>query len=150
MEFLIFLLKGQAKIEARKRKKEMAKWNLVLETKQQLEIANKNGDELTEANLMMELGNIYAYYSDLDLSEAIYRQGLAIARAISDKELEAIALINLGSSHKQRLKYEQAYSYFAKALKISKELNDQNIKSVLEGHVTDLIKMMDMDRLSKK
>ena len=150
MELLIFLLKGQAKIETRKREKEMVKWDLVLETKQQLEISNKNGDELTEANLMMKLGNVYAYYSDFDLSDAMYRQSLAIAREISDKELEAIALINLGSSHKQKMKYEQAYSYFAKALKVSQELNDQNIKSVIKGHVTDLIKMMDMDRLSKE
>jgi tetratricopeptide (TPR) repeat protein len=150
MEFLSFFIKGQAKIEARKQKTEQAKQALISEIKSQLSAAQDNSDETNEIKLLLKLGNAYAYYSDFELSDTMYRQGLASARQIPDKHLEAIALINLGLSYKERLDYKQAYSYYQKAARISRELNNRDLRDEVEEHINELNKMLDIDKLSKE
>lgn len=150
MEFLSFFLKGQAMIEARKRQTEQAKQELVSEIKSQLRIAQDNSDETNEIKLLLKLGNAYAYYSDFELSDMMYRQGLAAARQIPDKYLEAIALINLGLSHKGRLDYKQSYSYYQKAARISRELNNRDLRDEIEQHINELRNILDIDNFSKE
>jgi hypothetical protein len=150
MEFLSFFLKGQAKIEAHKQQTEQAKQKLVLEIKSQLRNAQDNSDETNEIKLLLKLGNVYAYYSDFELSDMMYRQGLAAARQIPDKYLEAIALINLGLSCKGRMNYKQSYSYYQKAARISRELNNRDLRDEVEKHINELSNMIDIDKLSKE
>jgi tetratricopeptide (TPR) repeat protein len=150
MEFLILFMKAQAKIELQNRKTELAKQSLLSEVKGQLVTARDNGDETGEISLTLKLGNIYAYYSDFELSDTMYRQGLASARQLPDRKLEAVALVNLGLSQKQRLEYKQAYSYYQKASKISREINDKELELNIEEHINELVNMLDIDKLSKE
>lgn len=150
MEILSYFLKGQAKIESRKQQIEQAKQELVSEIKSQLRAAQDNSDKTNEIKLLLKLGNAYAYYSDFELSEMMYRQGLAATRQIPDKYHEAIALINLGLSCKGRLNYKQAYSYYQKATRISRELNNRDLMDEVEKHINELSNMLDIDKLSKE
>jgi tetratricopeptide (TPR) repeat protein len=150
MELLIFFMKAQAKIDAHNRKTELAKQALLSEVKNQLVTARDNGDETGEISLTLTLGNIYAYYSEFELSDSIYRQGLANARQLPNRKLEAVALVNLGLSQKQRLEYKQAYSYYQKASKISREINDKELEANIEEHINELVNMLDIDKLSKE
>jgi tetratricopeptide (TPR) repeat protein len=150
MEFLKFFLIEQAKIDARNQKAWIAKHDTVSEIKSQLKIAVELGDELTEARLLNQLGNTYAYYSDFDLSETMYRQGLALARQIPDKYLEAVTLINLGLSFKKRLEYKLAYSYYKKALRISLDLKERELEQEIDEHIIELSNMLDLDDLAKE
>jgi hypothetical protein len=80
----------------------------------------------------------------------MYRQGLAGARQLSDKILEATALVNLGLSQKERLEYKQAYLYYQKASKISCDINDKDLQKTVEEHISELVNMIDVDKLSKE
>lgn len=150
MEFLAFFMKGQAKIDAHNRKTELAKQALLSEIKSELIIAQDTGDETSEIKLILKLGNVYAYYSDYELSDTMYRQGLASARQLPDKQLEATALVNLGLSQKERLEYKEAYSYYQKASKISREINNKDLEANIEEHINELVNMLDIDKLSKE
>lgn len=150
MEFLRFFLIEQARIDARNRKAWMARHDAISEIKTQLKIATEAGDELVEARLLNQLGNTYAYYSDFELSETMYRQGLALARQIPDKHLEAVTQINLGLSFKKRLDYKLAYSYYKKALRISRELKDRKLEQEIDEHIIELSNMLDVDDLTRE
>jgi tetratricopeptide (TPR) repeat protein len=150
MDILTFFLKTYMQEEAYKQRAQSLKQEAIEEVKKKLQIAAETGKEEAQAGLLINLGNIYAYYSDFTLSDTMYRQALAIAREITDKQLEAIALINLGLSYKVRMDYPSAYSYYQRAIKITREVGNQKVKQKILEHIDELSNMINIEKLSKE
>ncbi len=150
MEFITFFLKEQMKVEAQRQRAEIIKFDIIEEIKNDLSKAVEIGDEKAEVGLLINLGNVYARYSDFNLSDTMYRQALAIARQISNPYFESIALVNLGLSFKERMDYTQAYSYYKKALDITYKLKDRDFERKILEHVSELKNMIDIEKLSRE
>ena len=148
MEFLSYFLKAFIKAESQKRQAEATKLDAINEIKEKLKAVVDAGDDRSESMYLIELGNVYTYYSEFDLSDTMYRQGLAIARAVGDQHLEIVALANLGLSYKTRLDYSQAYNYYQKALIIARKTDDRNFQTEILKLMDELEKMIGLDQSS--
>jgi tetratricopeptide (TPR) repeat protein len=149
MEVLHYFLKAFIKAETNKRRAEAKKLAAVNDAKQKLQSAVEAGDDRTEALCLIELGNVYAFYSEYELSDTMYRQGLALARAIPDQHLEIVALANLGLSYKTRSEYSQAFTYYQKALTLARKTGDRNIEKEIIQLMDELGRMIDLDTSAK-
>lgn len=78
MDILTFFLKTYMQEEAYKQRAQSLKQEAIEEVKKKLQIAAETGKEEAQAGLLINLGNIYAYYSDFTLSDTMYRQALAL------------------------------------------------------------------------
>jgi tetratricopeptide (TPR) repeat protein len=152
MELLTYFIKASVKNEMQKHEREKEKFLRLSVVKQLAQSAHDDNDERTEAHYLIELGNVYAYYSDYQLSDSIYAQAYAMAGQIPDKELEVVALANLGHSYVKRLDYQKANSYFEKALGISRAMGNLDLIDKIEAHFTEIENMkkfekfIDMDK----
>jgi tetratricopeptide (TPR) repeat protein len=149
MELLTYFIKASLQSEMQKHEMEKQKISRLSEVKRRLRIVGTDGgDEWSEVQLLIELGNVYAFYLDYELSDTMYRQAAAIAGQIPDEELETVAFANLGHSFVKRLEYEKALSYFEKALKLATKSGNVDLVHKVEAHFDEVKNMKKFDEFS--
>ena len=72
------------------------------------------------ANLI-DIGNIYRIYNDLDNAKAFYERAYKLGLQTEKYKIHLISLNNLGIISIQRSEYEEALSFFSRALELSQQ-----------------------------
>ena len=147
MELLRYFLIEYTKEEAQKLRTKQEKSNAIETITESLNSAIDQGDEYSEIQHLIALGNLYADYADFDLSDTMYRRALALARQLDNKNLQILALTNLGLSHKKQDNFEQSYSYYYQAKQIAKSISHEFLLEKIDEHIVELGNMINVEDL---
>jgi len=96
----------------------------------------KANDSFQESLLMVDsaslprvhsaIGQTYVRLGQLQKAEAIYLEGIALARRVGDKLTETVLLRALANAYRRQGNYPRALDYLFQSLELRKEVNDQH------------------------
>ena len=109
--------------------------------KNELSIAQKEGDKVKEAKAYCSLGVAYSNLGDFDVALNFFQKDLAIAKEIGDRSREAMVYFNLGDVNDSLENLEEAIECYERCVAIAKEVGDKhregpaysNLANIFEG-----------------
>lgn len=78
-----------------------------------------------QANLLLNMGNLYQDMRDLEKAHQYFSEALASAREHLNQNVESIALLNIASVEYELGRLEAAHDHYSEALDLSRELHNR-------------------------
>lgn len=91
---------------------------------QSLELAKKNSDQLTQAEVYENLGHTYSSKLETEKAMEFHQKALKMHRELKDKVLVAISCSNIAEIFQTQNNYFQSIKYYEEALSIFKNYDD--------------------------
>ncbi|XP_015520834.1 G-protein-signaling modulator 2 isoform X1 [Neodiprion lecontei] len=114
--------------------------------KRTLVLAQELRDRAVEAQACYSLGNTYTLLRDYQAAVDYHLRHLSIAQQLMDRVGEGRACWSLGNAYSAMGNHEKALHFASLHLNISKELNDPMGQATAQMNVTDLKKLLGLEK----
>lgn len=98
-----------------------------------IEINQKIGNQLNQANTLLDLGTLYLVLDNWEKTDSCYKQSLAFYKKLDNLQGEGKAYINLGYYHNTYGEYVEAAAYLKKALQLKEYLSVNDLATIYQN-----------------